>query len=321
LDTTDYISSLRSSYKTQLDVWGFNADAVRDSTLVSELFETGVVVARQQRTRLSANPSWTRLLTESTAFTASYTYNDVRYANAGTNGLTDYRDQTATVGMKSNLSERDVASISAYYDRYETKPSQFLASTYGIEVGYDRAFSETLHGNLVVGLRETRSTLFSQALICGGPIFFGFCLGNVIVLSDTQHSTDTGWTLLAALEKKWETAQLSARLSREINPSGVGSLVETDRFGVYWNDQLSPTVSYSVDAAVYHSRYIGGVSASDSHYYHIEPKASWKMTEWWTLTGGYSYSHAKTTGTPSAARGNVAYVVLNYTWPKLSVSR
>jgi hypothetical protein len=322
LDTTDYISSLRSTYKTERDVWGLNVDAVRDSTLVSELFETGVALARRQRTRLAANPSWSRSLTEATAIIASYSYSDVHYADTGDTSLIDYSDQTATVGFQSNLSERDVASLTAYYDRYETKPSQSLATTYGIQAGYDCAFSETLHGNLVVGARQTRSTVSAQALVCDGPIFSGICLGNLTLLTETQSETSTGWTLLAALDKKWETAQLSARLSREINPSGVGALVETDRAGIFWNHQWSPTVSYSVDAAIYQSRYVGNiVSGSDSRYYHIEPRVSWKITEWWTLTGGYSYSHTKSTSSPLEASANVVYLVLNYTWPKLSVSR
>ena len=42
---------------------------------------------------------------------------------------------------------------------------------------------------------------------------------------------------------------------------------------------------------------------------------------WWTLSGGYSYSHVKYDSTPVGATANVVYVVLSYTWPKVSVSR
>jgi hypothetical protein len=322
LNTNDLIFSLRSSYKTERDVLGLNVDAVRASTLVSELSETGVVQARRQRTRLTANPTWSRHLTEATAITASYSYRDARYADTAGTSLINYREQTATAGLQTNLSERDVASVVAYYDRYETDPAQFQANTYGIQAGYDRAFSETLHGNLVVGVRETRSTVSSQALICDGPILFGICFGNLMLLTSTQSGTSTGYTLVAALDKKWETTQLSARLSREINPSGVGALVQTDRAGVFWNQQWSPTVSYSVDGAVYQSRYVGNiVTGSNSRYYRIEPRVSWKITEWWTLSSGYSYSHVKYENTPIGATANVVYLVLSYTWPKLSVSR
>src|SRR5437667_1183076 len=74
LDTTDHIASLRSSYKSERDILGLNIESVRDSTLVSELAETGLVVARRQRNRLTANPTWSKYLTERTAITASYGY-------------------------------------------------------------------------------------------------------------------------------------------------------------------------------------------------------------------------------------------------------
>jgi hypothetical protein len=322
LDTNDHILTLRSSYKTERDLLGLNVDSVRDSTLVSELSETGVVQARRQRSRLTANPTWSRYLTEATAITASYRYSDVRYADSAGTSLIDYRDQAATVGLQSKLSERDVASVTGYYDRYETEPAQVRANTYGIQAAYDRAFSETLHGFLAVGARETRSTVTSQALVCDGPIFFGFCLGNLIVLTSTQSATSTGYTLTASLDKRWETAQVTGRLSREINPSGVGALVQTDRAGVTWTQQWSPTLSYSVEGAVYRSRYVGDVvTGSNSQYYTIEPRVSWKITEWWTLSGGYSYSHVKYEAAATQATRNVVYLVLNYTWPKLSVSR
>src|SRR5438105_8907936 len=46
LDSTDHILSLRSSYKAERNILGLNIDSIRDSTLVSELNETGLVQAR-----------------------------------------------------------------------------------------------------------------------------------------------------------------------------------------------------------------------------------------------------------------------------------
>src|SRR5258708_15906839 len=152
---------------------------------MSELSETGVVNERRQRTRVTANPTWTRSLTEATSLKASYRYDDVRYADTAGTGLIDYHEQSATVGLQSNLSERDIVSGTLYYDLYETDPAGFRASTYGIQVGYDRTFSETLHGFLGVGARQTRGTVN-----CEGP---GSCPGNLIPLtsSPTATATDT----------------------------------------------------------------------------------------------------------------------------------
>jgi hypothetical protein len=322
LDSTDHLLTLRSSYKTERDLVGLNIDSVRDSTLVSELFETGVVQARRQRDRLSANPSWSRYLTEATAITASYGYNSVHYADTAGTSLIDYRDQTATLGLRTNLSERDLVSVAAYYDRFETDPKRFEANTYGIQAGYDRAFSETLHGTLVIGARKTGSRISAHALVCEGPILFGICFGDVTTVTSVASSNSTGYTLVASLDKTFETALMSGSLSRAINPSGVGALVQTDRLGVKWTQQWSPTLSASVDASVYQSRYVGNINpASNSRYYRIEPRVSWRITQWWTLSGGYSYSHVKYENRSVAASANAIYAVLSYTWPKLTVSR
>lgn len=322
LDTTDHFLILRSSYKTERDTLVLNVDSIRDSTLLTELAETGVVLTRDQRNRLLVNPSWSRNLTEATAISANYSYTDVRYANTAGTGLIDYRDQGASVGLQSKLSERDVASVTAYFDRYETSPALTTANTYGIQAGYDRDFSERLHGTLVVGVRNTRGTTTSQTLVCDGPIILGICFGNVTPTTSVTSGSSTGYTLLANVENKWETALVNARLSRDLNPSGVGTLVQTDRLGVGWTQQWSPALSSSISAAAYHTRYLGGfVTASDNRYYRIEPRMSWKITEWWTLSAGYSYSYVSYQSSPATASANVAYVVLSYVWPKLAVSR
>ena len=130
LDDIDHALTLRSSYKAERDVFGLDIDSVRDSTLVSELLETGVVQARRLRDRLAANPSWRRHLTEAMALTASYSYTDVRYADTNNTSLIDYRDQQATVGVQWNPDERDLLTVTGYYDWYETNPKTFDAKTY-----------------------------------------------------------------------------------------------------------------------------------------------------------------------------------------------
>jgi hypothetical protein len=322
LDSTDHAATLRSSYKSERDLLGLSIDSIRDSTLVSELLETGVVEARRQRNRLTVNPSWSRYITESTAITASYGYTGVGYGDTSGTSLIDYRDQTATVGALLNLSERDVLNVAAYYDEFETQPKTFKADTYGVQLRYDRAFSETLHASLAVGARNTRSTLSAQGLVCDGPVLFGLCFGNLTTFSAVRSERSAGYTFLGSVEKKFETGLLTARVSRELNPTGVGALVQTDRFGVAWMQQLSPTLSAFVDGSIYRSRYVGSfVTASNSRYFRIEPRVTWRLTDSWTLVGGYSYSHVRYENTSVAASANVVYAVLSYTWPRFAVSR
>ena len=322
LDTIDHTLSLRSDYKAERDLVGLKIDSIRDSTLVSELATTGAVQARRQRSLLTANPTWSRALTEATSLRASYSYTDVHYDESAGTGLINYGDQSASVGIESKLDERNVVNVTAYYDRYETNPAESRASTYGVQGGYDHDFSETLHGSFVVGLRRTQSTISSDALVCDGPIILGFCLGTITEVTSVQKETSSGYTLNASLAKRWETDTVSGQLSREINPSGVGSLIQTDRIQMIWTKEWSPTLSSNISAAAYRSRYIGGVvTNSNTRYYTVEPRLTWRLAEGWALDAGYSYARQNYETVPVKATANVVYVNLNYAWPKISVSR
>jgi hypothetical protein len=322
LNTNDYDLSLRSTYRAERDLLGLNIDAIRDSTLVSELETTGVVLAYRQRNLQTVNPSWSRALTEATSIRASYNFTNVHYDDTAGTSLIDYRDQSVSVGLQTSFDERNVANVAAYYDRFETDPSQFKATTYGIQGGYDYAFSETLHGSLTVGNRWTQSVSTSQALVCDGPIILGICFGTVTQVTFAQKANSSGYTLKAILEKRSETDTVNGSLSRDIYPSGVGSLVETDRVQVTWTKQWSPTLSASISGAAYESRYIGGVvTRSDSRYYRVDPRVSWRLAEGWMLDVGYRYARQKYDTQPVAASGNLIYVNMSYAWPKLSVSR
>ncbi len=322
LDTNNYDLSLRLTRRTERDVMGLNVDAIRDSTLVSELAETGVALAYRQRNLQTATPSWSRALTEATFLKASYTFTNVHYDDTAGTRLIDYRDQIASVTLQRAFDERNVGSIAVYGDRFETRPSQFDATTYGVQVGYEHLFSETLRGSLVVGNRWTRSDVTSNALICDGPIIVGICFGTVTQVTLDQRFNSSGYTLKALLENRWETDTLSGSLSRDIYPSGIGSLIETDRLEVAWTKQWSPMLSATLLAAAYQSRYIGGaVIASDSRYYRIRPQVSWRFAENWIMEAGYQYARQKYDTRPLAATANLIYVNVAYTWPKLSVSR
>jgi hypothetical protein len=322
LNIDNYDLSLRSSYKAERDVLGLDIDAIRDSTLVSELATTGVVLAYSPRNLLTVSPSWSRALTEATSINASYGYTGVNYRDTSGTGLIDYQDQLASVGVQSNLNEGKVVGVTVYYDRYETSPQQAQANTYGIQGAYEHAFSETLYGSLVVGWRWTQNTIASQTLICDGPIIAGICNGTITETPAVQKQNTTGPTLKATLEKRSETDTVSGQLSQEIYPSGAGSLVQTQRLGVAWRKQWSPTLGSSIAVAAYQSKYIGGVvTGSDSRYYLINAGLRWRLGEQWGLDAGYSYARQKYDTAPVAANANVLYLTVGYAWPKLSISR
>jgi len=322
LDTDNYAGDMRGSVRLERDVLGFGVASRRDATLVSELEETGTVLAYRQRTLSTAQASWTRLLSERDSLSATYAFSRADYADTTGTGLTDYTAHGAAVTWQRLLDERSSLAVTASFDHYDTQPARFRAATYGIRARYLYALSETFRGGVTAGWRRSDTRVESHVLVCEGFVLLGACFGNVFELSDVEKDRSSGYTLDGFLEKKTERDTWTARLSRQINPSGLGAIVETDRVGGTWSRELSPTVSASLDAAAYRTRFVGGtVRGSDSTYYRIEPRMSWRITDWWLLSGGYRYARQRYEGASGAGEGNLAYLTLTYRWPRISMSR
>jgi len=320
LDTVDHALLLLGSYTTELDTFGLRVDSIRDSTLTSELASTGVVLKRTQRNYFAASPTWTRRLTERTDISATYGYTSARYQDTVDTGLVDYQDQGVTVAVRTRYSEIDSLTAAGYADNYRTEGDSVRGTTYGGYVGWDRRLSETFQGTLRVGLRTTNSKIAADTLVCDGVVVASTCMGTITQVTSTTKETSSGYTLLASVRKQWATTILDASISREINPSGSGSLVQTDRIGFGVAYQWTPTIDAYLNAGAYNSRYIGGVfTDNDSRYYTVEPRVAWRITEQWVLDVGYRYVWQRTEGAASA-RANVAYATISYTWPKIATA-
>ena len=324
LDSNDQIFSLLSKYKTERNTFGLNGSYVRDSTLASELISTGVVQARKQRGNLTLNPSWTTFASERTWFTLDYQLSRVKYDDAAAAGLNDYNNQTASVSAVHRLSEQDQLSGTIYYSKYETSPANFKSNTTGLRLGITHDFSETFNGSLTLGTRSTLSKSQQNALVCPAPVILcQFGLVSFQVVPFTTETRSDGYTLNASLNKQFETTTLSGQISREANPSANGALVQADRIGFSVANKFAPTLTGSVDASIYRSRYIGNIiTSSNSRYYTVGPRLSWRMSEWWSLDTGYTHSRQEyDNASAAAATANSAYVLVRYDWPKLAVSR
>lgn len=314
--------SLHSSYKAERDLFGLNVDAIRSSTLVNELTTTGAVLAYNPQNQLIVSPSWTRALNETASVNATYSYTGTNYNNTSGTVLTKYVNQLASVGLTKSVDEARVFNLAAYYERYETQPSQIRQNTVGVRGGYDHAFSETLSSSFLIGWRRTHSTIASQTSICDAPIIGGVCSGSIVETTSVQTQNSSGLTLNALLIKRFETDTVQGELSQNVYPSGAGSLVQTLRAGVTWTRQWSPSLSSNIGAAAYQTEYIGGVvTSSNSRYYSVNSSLSWRLGDEWRLDAGYNYTRQKYDAIAVAASGNLVYVEFGYAWRKLSFSR
>jgi hypothetical protein len=350
LDTTDRVFNLSSLYNTERDNFGLTISHMLDSTLASELAQTGYVSSRKQRRYNTLSPSWTRALTERLKFTADYQYADAKYETDP--NLTDYTDQQVRGILEYMWSEQDQLFLVVSSDkvRYASTAGRRSAipvpfpynliygvnylyggqfsltdrdtKTKNIMVGMSRNFSESLSGTLKIG---RRSTVSSSVTTCNG--INDSCTwrdnpdGADPLITLRQATSSSGSTFEASVNKQFETLKIGGQASRELNASGSG-LVETSNVGISMSDRLSETLSGTLNVSVYSTKYQGDVPTNnDSRYLLIAPGLSWRMSEWWLMDAGYNYARQKYVNSLSAATANSIYVNFTYNWPKISVSR
>ena len=169
LDREDYHFKVNSYQRTERNNFGANIDITQDSTLETELDQTGQVIS-DRATRLSTvlNPSWTRLIDEKTRLELEYRFNRVEYSDeVGQNNLVNYDYNTVSASLVRSFTERTQGTLSTSASRY--KPETGLNSdTYAIQAGLTRQHSETLSTSWLAGWRETKSdTLYPHRVLRG----------------------------------------------------------------------------------------------------------------------------------------------------------
>ncbi len=302
---TNVFLPLTLSYKTDKDLLGFTGGFVRDNTLMSELLTTGLVLRFTQRNQLTANPSWTRRISENLSFQFSGQVNDTTYENGISLGLVDYQLFGGSGGLLYQMTERDQIQLSGSYTNFRTTnaPSPFHASFPGVNLSLTHAFTETLTGTAYGGPRYVNST--NETV--GGDI--------------TAQSTV--WLFGASLTKTLESTSLQANIDRDIVPSGFGFLIQRDRAGLTVSHDLTENLTASLNGSGYLVSGIttlaSGSTFPDNRYVYCTPKIAWKFLEWWMLELSYTYGRREVDGSNSAM-SNATMFTFTYFPPKLAFS-
>ena len=177
-------------YKTEKDLLGFTGGFIRDNTLMSELLTTGVVLRFTQRNQWTANPSWTRSITEKLSVQSSFQLNDTTYEDGLSLGLVDYQLFGGSGGLLYQLTEQDQIQLSGSYANFHTTnaPSPFRASFPGVNLSLTHAFTETLTGTAY-----------------GGPSFVS---STTQTAGDNIKAQSTVWLFGGQSHKKFESASI-----------------------------------------------------------------------------------------------------------------
>lgn len=331
LDREDYHLNTDAFHNTLRDSFKANLGYTQDSTLDSELDETGNVTEdRATRERLSFGPSWSRTLTELTRLELTYEYSNVDYTDdPGIRDLVGYDYHVASASLLRQLTPRFQATLAGGYSSYRPD-TNFDSDTLSLQAGLTINFSETLQGSFLAGQRQTTSDSFIVDGICiGAPdSTFPACTGGIAIPTDranTQVDT-TSPVYTASITKTLETGSLSASLSRSSYPGSDGELLDATRLVLSGDYKFTETLSSSLRIEYTENETIvsrvGFVPNQDKEtFFRVTPRAAWRWRQEWELAGEYQYAKNDNQRATGTATSNAVYATLTYRPTKIYVSR
>lgn len=318
-ELTNLYFPLRASYRLERHTFEFDGGFTRDNTLVGELQRTGLVLGFTQRSLWTAMPSWKIGITERLSWKTGYHFMDAQYQDGSRLGFANYQVHGVNAGPTYHLTELDEVSLTGEYNLVRI-PSVGLESTYyGAQGSWVHDFGDQLIGSISGGARLVSSAQDVPAI----PGLLGILLGRT---SDrTLTSEEVVWVYRGSLRKSFERTTVQLDGSREINPSGFGRLLQTDRVGGSLSHSLSETINLSVSGALY---YVSGISTTNGSrplprttFFSVTPTLSWQFAQWWSVALSYTYGERAVDDVDQRYNSNSTFIMLTYGGEKWSVSR
>lgn len=289
LNATDFGVDASLTQLNERGEFAVRAEFVRDSTLASELNQTGIVQANRQRTRANLNPSWKADLNERENVRVGYDFADVSYKDAEGTGLVDYRTGTPYAIYSYRLSERSTVLASAGYLRLSRSTQAGTLSNLYVQSLLETELTELLKAKVGVGLNRIRSK------------------------AGVGHDTEEGWLAQASAERTLLSGMLTMGVARDVNAIGSGELTQTDRLFASWTERLSPRLSYSFAGTLYRNEPTTSAAAADT-YYRVGANLTYLLSEEWAFEADIAHASQRPDQGDSAQASSI-FLSTRYTLP------
>ena len=326
LDREDYHFKVNAYQQTERNNFGADIEFTRDSTLDTELTQTGQVIPNRA-TRMSTilNPSWTRTINEKTRLDLEYRFNRVEYSDEiGQSNLVNYDYNTVSASLLHQFTPLTQGTISTSFSRYLPE-TNLNSDTYAIQAGLTRNHTETLSTSWLAGWRETRSDTLVSSFTCPFGGTYPLCnFGIVQPETNEDEVKNNGSVYAASITKTLEKGSLSASLSRIATPSGQGQLLDTIRLALTGEHRFTETLRSNLTVEYYKRDTIvnssGRPESDNRNFFRIQPRVTWQWQREWLLSGEYQYAASENTNGDTATR-NAVYLTLTYQPTKIFTSR
>jgi len=293
LDSNNWFIKLDSFFQSEFSQWGLGAGFTQDSTIQSELLDTGVTDVSKTRTQKSIAPSWQRTLSEYTALELGYDYAEVSYEDAETIGLFDYDIGTFSATVSRLLTAFDYLNATLYYTAFDAPDAQSEFDDKGIKLGFSHVYSDYYQFDVTVGARRTKYDNLAR-----------------------ENESSSGFVGEASLSRQFELGSVRGSIGRRIDPSGSGYLQQRDSFILILTQKFTPLLNGSLNASANRNKSLQKDDTTlDRTYYIFVPRLTWRLTKNWSSSLFYRYIYSKYDNASEEAQANVVGAAALYRWP------
>lgn len=261
------------SYRAQLNMesqflerWEFKAGGEfnRDTTLESQLLETGRVYARDDRDQFEGDLRGTFKVTELSSISLRYQYRQVEFES---DDNVNYNVDTVNLTIGRQLKNQvDHISLNGGYSYNESRVREI--DTYSGGIGWSRELTDVYRIRFTAGYRSSKTLDL-----------------------DREEQTSDGLTFDVNLFRKGEVYEALIGYRRGITNAASGEQLEFDRLYGRFQRNLSERSQIRIDGRYVLSRDDSDVISSDSRFFQIEPSYSYKVTENSVFSLSYRFSN------------------------------
>lgn len=249
-----------------LERWRFDTSGeyVRDSTLESQLLETGRVFDRDDRNQFEGDLRGTFKASELTSISLRYRYRQVEYES---DDNVNFNVDTVSLNLSRNL-KNEIDSINWYggYSYNESREREI--DSYNTGLGWRRELTDIYSIMVSGGYRTSKSLNIRR-----------------------EENTSDGLIFNIQLSRRGETYRASIGYRRGLTNAASGEYLEFDRIYGRVQRNLSERSQIRLIGRIVLSRDDSDIASDNNRFFQIEPSYGFNVTENSVVSLGYRFSH------------------------------
>ncbi|AEB08141.1 transporter [Desulfobacca acetoxidans] len=282
------------------------ASFISDSTLTEELIASGTMLNRSLRNSYSFNPGFTYSITERLSSSLGYNFNMVEYEDPQ---YRDFRRHGVFLNFDYLWDEKTTLKevLIGNFTEYDTNDT---ISSLGVQVGFNRKFSENWDATLLGGANYTKMKSST------GVLSFDDESGFITFKQATRRSSSFSPFFTLSTTGRWQTGDLTLSYSRSESASAYGNLSQYNNFDVFINQRFTEKLTGTLRPYFHTSTLDDPGSNYNSQYIGIRPGLKYNITERLILNTSYGFAYRSVSGNSDYNLPvHSIWLSLNYTYP------